>query len=133
MLAEIMTAMRFPIRYNPAARFLLGAIFIRPAGSFVEVTEREVSVHMGWGFRARFARSSVARCSNGVEGILLGLGIHGFGGRWLVNGSLDGLVSLQLSPAQRAYVLGVPVKLRELQVSLTEPEALLTLLQAAPA
>jgi hypothetical protein len=127
------TPTRFPIRYNPAARVLLGAIFIRPTGSFVEVSEREVSVRMGWGFRASFARSSVVRCSEGIKGILLGLGIHGFGGKWLVNGSLDGLVSLQLSPAQRAYVLGVPVKLRELQVSLVEPEALLNVLQATPA
>ena len=119
------TPTRFPIRYNPAARVLLGAIFIRPTGSFVEVSEREVSVRMGWGFRASFARSSVVRCSEGIKGILLGLGIHGFGGKWLV--------SLQLSPAQRAYVLGVPVKLRELQVSLVEPEALLNVLQATPA
>ena len=128
-----MTPVRFPIRYNPAARFLLSGLFIGPRGSFVEVSEREVSVRMGWGFRARFARSSVVRCSQGISGMLLGLGIHGFGGRWLVNGSLDGLVSLHLSPDQRAHVLGVPVKLRELQVSLVEPEALLTLLQAGSA
>jgi hypothetical protein len=133
MIGDLMTTARFPIRYNPAARFLLGAVFIRPHGSFVEVSEREVCVRMGWGFRARFARSSVTRCSEGIEGTMLGLGIHGFGGRWLVNGSLDGLVSLHLSPPQRAYVLGVPVKLRELQVSLVEPEALLTCLHAAPA
>lgn len=125
--------MRFAIRYNPAARFLLAAMFIRPAGSFVEVSEREVRVRMGWGFRARFPRSAVASCSEGTQGILLGLGIHGFAGRWLVNGSFDGLVTLHLSPVQRAHVLGVPVSLRELQVSVEEPQALLTALRGAAA
>ena len=123
-----MNSLRFPIRFNGAARVLLGAISIRPSGSYVDVDAEQVRVRMGWGFRARFARSSLVRCSAGVSGSVLGLGIHGFAGRWLVNGSLDGLVTLQLSPVQRAYVLGVPVRLRELQLSLEQPEALLALL-----
>lgn len=127
-----MPSTRFAIRFNPAARVLLGAILIRPPGSYVQVDTDSIEVRMGWGFRTRFARSCVARASPGVTGIMLGLGIHGFAGRWLVNGSLDGLVSLQLSPVQRAYVLGVPVKLRELQVSLEDPAALLALLTATP-
>jgi hypothetical protein len=126
-----MTRTRFAIRFNAAARVLLGAILIRPPDCYVQIDSDSIEVRMGWGFRARFARSSVARVSPGIRGMLLGLGIHGFAGRWLVNGSLDGLVSLQLSPVQRAYVLGVPVKLRELQVSLEDPDALLALLAPA--
>ena len=126
-----MTTTRFAIRFNAAARGLLGAILIRPSGCYVQLDADSIEVRMGWGFRAHFPRSSVARATPGVTGLLLGLGIHGFAGRWLVNGSLDGLVTLHLSPVQRAYVLGVPVKLRELQVSLEDPDALLALLTPA--
>jgi hypothetical protein len=46
--------------------------------------------------------------------------VHGFRGRWLVNGSGRGILSIQLTPAQRAYVMGVPIRLRELLVSVTD-------------
>ena len=52
-------------------------------------------------------------------------GVHGWAGRWLVNGSGKGLVSLELKPEQRARVLGVPVRLRELIVSVEDPAALI--------
>jgi len=48
--------------------------------------------------------------------------VHGFAGRWLVNGSGRGILTLDLKPAQRGYVMGFPVRLRELQVSLERPE-----------
>ena len=54
-----------------------------------------------------------------------------FGGRWLVNGSGRGILSIQLHPAQRAYVMGVPVRLRELLVSVHEPSSLAAALGAA--
>jgi len=50
--------------------------------------------------------------------------VHGFGGRWLVNGSGRGILSIRLNPGQRAYVMGVPVRLRELLVSVAECPAL---------
>jgi hypothetical protein len=100
---------------------------IRPGACFVSVDAESVRVQMDWVFRASFARSTVTHSALGVKGILLGLGVHGFRGRWLVNGSLDGLVTLQLAPVQRAYVLGLPVKLHELQLSLEDPTALLAL------
>ena len=51
-------------------------------------------------------------------------GVHGFAGRWLVNGSGRGVVNIQLSPPQRAYVMGFPVRLELLMVSVAEPSAL---------
>ena len=50
--------------------------------------------------------------------------MHGFAGRWLVNGSGNGILAIDLQPPQRAHVLGVPVKLRQLLVSVDDPEAL---------
>lgn len=50
--------------------------------------------------------------------------VHGFAGRWLVNGSGEGILALDLEPAQQARVLGVPVRLRQLLVSVDDPDAL---------
>jgi len=124
---------QFPIRFNQLSRVLFRGLLIRPSACLVEVGAESIHVQMGWAFRARFARSSVARGALGVEGIVLGLGVHGFAGRWLVNGSLDGLLTLHLSPVQRAFVLGVPVKLRELQLSLEDPNAFLEAVTRAQA
>jgi hypothetical protein len=52
-------------------------------------------------------------------------GAHGWRGRWLVNGSSKGIVELTIDPPTRAYVMGVPVTLKTLWVSVTEPEALI--------
>lgn len=124
-----MASSRYPIRFNKLSRFPFRGVLIRPSRCFVELEADSVRAQMDWTFRASFPRSSIARAAVGVEGIIFGLGVHGFAGRWLVNGSLDGLVTLHLRPDQRARVLGVPVKLRELQLSLDEPEAFLAAVQ----
>ena len=58
--------------------------------------------------------------------------MHGFGGRWLVNGSGRGVLTLNLNPAQRAYVLGLPASLRELSVSVADAATLGAALIEAP-
>jgi hypothetical protein len=78
---------------------------------------------MGWAFRTRSPRAAVVSSSE-VDMKPLSRGVHGFGGRWLVNGSGRGIVRLELSPRQRAYVLGFPVSLQSLLVSVEEPSAL---------
>lgn len=51
-------------------------------------------------------------------------GVHGFAGRWLVNGSSEGLLTIEMASRQRAYVMGFPVRLWTLIVSVDEPAAL---------
>jgi hypothetical protein len=85
---------------------------------------------MGWAFGARFPRCSVAVTSR-LERSPLSRGVHGFGGRWLVNGSGDCILVIDLQPPQRARVLGFPVRLRQLLVSVDHPEALAECLRRA--
>jgi len=40
-----------------------------------------------------------------------------------VNGSRDGILDVRLDPPQRGYVMGIPVRLRELWVSVEDPTA----------
>lgn len=118
---------RFPIRFNEAYKVISSLLGMPPSASFVDVDDTSVLVKMGWGFRARFPRSAISRASDQNDGVL-SLGVHGWAGRWLVNGSFSGLVALNLDPTQRANVAGVPVSLRQLRVSVDEPEKLLACL-----
>ena len=55
----------------------------------------------------------------------LSLGVHGWRGRWLVNGAAGPLVALEIEPPVRARVIGIPVRLRELFVSVDDPDAVI--------
>jgi len=52
----------------------------------------------------------------------MGIGGHGFGGNYLVNGKANGIVIFEIEPSAKAFVIVIPVKLRKLSVSLDEPE-----------
>jgi len=117
---------RFAIRYG-LFRPLLSALGAGPRWSHVDVDAEEVRVRMGWSFRANVPRSSVTGVAP-YTGLVLGIGVHGWRGRWLVNGAARGLVTISVDPAARAWVLGLPVKLRALCVSLEEPEQLMAAL-----
>ena len=117
------SAARFPISFDRWYGVASSLVGLPPSTAYVELDGGQVVVRMGWAFQARFPRSAVA--STSALGIrVFSWGVHGFGGRWLVNGSGRGILSIRLDPAQRAHVLGVPVRLRELRVSVTEGSAL---------
>lgn len=120
---------RFAIRIDRAFGVLAWMLGMSRERSFVEIRDGEVRVEMGRSFRARFPELAVISTRR-HEGWTLSRGVHGFAGRWLVNGSGRGIVEIELAPGQRASVLGFPVKLRQLLVSLEDPEGLLEALPA---
>ncbi len=116
----------FPIRYG-LFRPLLSALGVGPRFSGVDIDPDRVRVRMGWSFRAAVARRSIA----GVRrhpGAVWSIGVHGWNGQWLVNGGARGLVSVSIAPPARAWVLGVPVRLRTLIVSVESPDELIAAL-----
>jgi hypothetical protein len=117
-------ATRFPIKFEPAYALLSRSVLISPADSYVEIEDDRVSVRMAWAFRASFDRSAVRGTSVLGKRIPLTRGVHGWAGRWLVNGAGDGILVIGLDPRQRGYVAGFPVKVRELRVSVEAPAAL---------
>jgi hypothetical protein len=63
-----------------------------------------------------------------------GIGVHGFGSSWLVNGSHRSICRLELEGAP-ARVLGIPLTLRTLRLGVAERAEFLAALQpriAAP-
>jgi len=95
-----------------------------PRFSSIEVTDDTVKVRLGWAFRASIPRRSVTGVALG-SGRPFSRGAHGWGGRWLVNGSSHGLVVLTVEPAARAWVTAVPARVRQLTVSVVAPSELI--------
>ena len=117
------SSQRFPIRFDDWYRVLSMALFLRPSSSYVMVDGDNVEVHMGWAFRARFPRAAIVSAVE-THVSVLSRGVHGFAGRWLVNGAGQGLLTITLAPSQRGYVMGFPVRLQHLMVSVADPAAL---------
>ena len=95
-----------------------------PKRSEIGIIGDTLRVKFGWGFDSEIPLSSVTSAQHNNERVL-GWGVHGFRGRWLVNGSSKGIVELQIDPPAKASVMGVPIKLRTLWVSVTDPDALI--------
>src|SRR6185369_1894304 len=96
---------RFPIKFDAWYRPLSTVLFLPPSTAYLTVEDGEVHVRMGWAFSARFPRSAVANVARATSRPI-SRGVHGGFGRWLVNGSGQGLVEITLDPVQRGRVLG---------------------------
>ncbi len=112
---------RFEFRYDRWCGWLLGLLGMGRRRSQVVVGHDAVRVRMGWAFRADVPRSSIVWAERS-EGRVLGWGVHGWRGRWLVNGSSHGLVGLEIDPPVPSRVVGFPGRLRELRLSVEQPD-----------
>lgn len=119
---------RFPIRFERWYELLSRALLIPPSASYVAIDGGRVTAKMAWAFDTSFPRSAVAAAAP-FHGRPASRGVHGWRGRWLVNGSGEGILRIELSPEQTARVLGVPVRLRELLVSVEDPVQLASALR----
>ena len=120
-------AQSFDIRYG-AFRPLLSVLGAGPAFSGLDLDGERLRVRMGWSFRTDIPRRSIGGAEP-FRGLVGGIGVHGWRGKWLVNGAAKGIVRITIDPPARAYVLGVPVRLRQLDVSVTAPEELIAALR----
>ena len=117
-------AQRFPIRFGRLNAVVLKVLGAGPRNSYVELgDDGQVRARMGFSFSTTFPRSSVTSCSRRGY-VWWAYGVHGGGGRWIVNGSGHDMVTIGIDPPAKARVLGVSVKLRDLWVSLEDPDAL---------
>jgi hypothetical protein len=114
--------MRIPIRYGKPWSWLLAVLLLPARFAYVRVDGDTVKVRMGWAFRAKFPKSAVMEVVNFRP--VVSVGVHGWRGRWLVNGANRPIAVVRLSEPARGYVIGFPVKLRELLVSVDDRDAL---------
>jgi hypothetical protein len=96
-----------------------------PKRSDVSIHDDTLHVAMGWAFSADIPLPSVKGARLSRERVFA-WGVHGgWRGRWLVNGSSQGIVELTIDPPVKATAMGVPITLRVLLVSVTDPSALI--------
>jgi hypothetical protein len=100
-----------------------------PRHSDVSIANDTLHVSMGWGFAAEIPLSTITAAKPRDDRVY-SWGVHGFRGRWLVNGSSKGIVELTIDPPVKARVIGVPVPLKTLWVSVTDPDALVAACQS---
>jgi hypothetical protein len=123
-----MKRQRFRIRYSPFKGTLLRLFLLPQRMSYVDVRGDEVRVRMGWGFSARLPRAAITDVSR-EKRIWVTAGAHGWRGRWLVNGASGPIVGIRVDPPARGRVIGVPIEVREVQVSVEDPDALIAALR----
>ena len=86
------------------------------------------------GFRLDIPRASVRAATRSARQIRGTIGVHSSRGRWLVNGSYDGLVELTIEPPsytpRQPSTLFRKMKVSSLTISLVDPDAFITTLEA---
>jgi len=118
---------RFAISYTAPMRLLLTALGMGPGVSSVRVDADTVEVRMGWAFQARIPLSSVQDLRRPHRPVL-SRGVHGWAGRWLVNGSSRGMLCMTVQPPVNARACGSRIRLTELVISLEDPDGLVAAL-----
>jgi hypothetical protein len=113
---------RIPIRYSSPWRWLL-PLFLLPARlAYIRIDGNVVRVRMSWAFRTTFARADV------IEVVphrpVVRVGAHGWRGRWLVNGAHSPIAVIRLARPVRGALIGFPLEVREILVSVDDRDAL---------
>lgn len=116
--------LRFTFRMARTLGPLFAVLGMGRSRSWVVVGDGHVDVRMGSAFRVRVPLSSVVAARRRPY-VWWAYGVHGFRGRWIVNGSGHGIVVLELSPPGRARLGPLGIRLRELWVSLEDPDRFL--------
>jgi hypothetical protein len=109
---------RIPIRYSKPWSWILPLLLLPNSLAYIEIDGETIRVRMAFGFRARFTRGDISEVS--THRAVLSIGAHGWNGRWLVNGAHRPIADITLALPVRARVLGFPVQVRELLVSVDD-------------
>ena len=108
----------------------MGMVGMMPSRCYVDVDDTHLRVRMGMWFELDTERT-VVRSVAPDHGRVLGWGVHGWRGQWLVNGSASGLVRIELEPSVRAWMGPAPLRVRVLRVSVDDPDGLVAALAPA--
>jgi hypothetical protein len=96
--------------------------------SGVEVGPDQIRVQMG-DFKLTVPRASVRSVSRSQADVGKTVGMHHRSGRWLVNGSADGLVELTIEPPVYRVEMFIRWKVKSLTLSLADPDEFIAALR----
>jgi hypothetical protein len=123
-----MTEREFRIAYAPGLRQLLGVIGCGPGLSGVLVTDESVRVCLGWAFRVTIPRHAIGVVEP-EERSVFSVGVHGWRGTWLVNGTRRDLTRIELGLGVHARVIGQKVALTTLVLSVEDRDEFIRLIR----
>ena len=121
-MAPVSDARWFTLRFGTLSGPLLRLLGLGRGHSGVAIGPSGVAIEMGWGFSGRAPLESITS-ARPLDGTVISRGVHGWRSDWLVNGAGDGLVEILFDPRMRARVVGVPVSVRRLRLSVDDPAA----------
>src|SRR3954466_11557920 len=96
---------RFPIKYSKLWSWLLRSILVPRRLAYIEINGNDVRVRMSYAFRARFGRGDVSAVD--THRPVVSIGVHGWRGRWLVNGAHRPIARITFAIPVQARVLGI--------------------------
>jgi hypothetical protein len=117
----------FSIRYSRLSRWFFVPLLLGERHAEVALTDTELRVRMGWAFRAAIPRSAVRRAARHRD-VAWAIGVHVLDVRlrtWLVNGSREGIVFLDLDPPARGHTGPFRITIERLGLGLEDPDAFL--------
>ncbi len=113
---------RIPIKYSAPWTWIFPLLLLPERWAYIEIDGGLVRIRMGWGFRVTFSRSDILEVVD--HRWVVSAGAHGWKGRWLVNGAHQPIAVIRLSHLAHLRVLGFPVTVREILVSVDDREGL---------
>jgi hypothetical protein len=125
---------RFAISYDKTA-WLATLSGVGPNSSGVDVDTDQVRVRMGSAFRLDIPRDHIRSARPSQVKPRGTRGVHRIPGRWLVNGSAQGLVDVVIDPPCRTErglsTMFLRAKVHVLTLSLADPDRFIATLQPA--
>ena len=113
---------RFPIKRSPWWRFLLGLFGVTTARAYLQLDGERLVVRFGW-YRLELPRAQIAAVEEGRWPWWGGIGWRISAGRLGLIGATAPVVYIRLARPHRTRLLGIPLQLRELWVSVDDPAA----------
>ena len=113
------------------SRYDLGRLGFMGAHGVVDLDDEHLRVHVGPWFRVDVPRSLVTSADVVTPSWLAGFGVHHWRGAWVVDGRREDAVDVKLSKAVQGRMLGLPVRVRRLQLGVERLEELKTELAGA--
>ena len=108
-------------------RPLLSALGMGPSRASLDIGPDSLRVRFGWAFRAEIPLSSIAGAQLDDRWVGV-IGVHGWAGRWIVNGAMSGIVTITIEPPATARASLFPVLLKEVRLSVEDREQLIAAL-----
>lgn len=105
-------------------RPLLSMMGLGPAMTHVTFREHLLEIRFSYAFRVDVPYSAIYN-ARPEPGMVSGIGVHGWRGSWLVNGSFKGLVGFDVDQKLNTRLLGFPVTTLHIRMSLAEPQRFL--------